>query len=111
MPQEFHLHQNFACGGFSLHVIHRGGPLGSDIGVARELIFDRLADDSSAHYTPPVTVIRHDEAQQLMDELWRVGVRPSEGTGSAGSLRQAEAHIASLRAIAFKLAGVEDPKR
>lgn len=36
-------------------------------------------------------------AQRLMDELWNCGLRPSEGTGSAGAMRQAEDHLATLK--------------
>lgn len=106
MAQEFHLQQSFVHRGFALHIVHRGGRAGDEIGVARELVFERVPADQRA-YTAPATIIRYDEAQQLIDELWRVGLRPSEGTGTAGSLRQAEDHIASLKAIAFKLVGVE----
>ena len=38
-----------------------------------------------------------------MDELWRCGLRPSEGTGSAGSLAATERHLKDMQAIAFDL--------
>lgn len=104
MAQEFHLQQSYMHGGFALYVVRRGGPHGTVTSLARELVFDEVRDDDTA-YRAPVATLRHDEAQAMMDELWRVGVRPSEGTGSAGSLRHAEDHIASLKAIAFKLVG------
>ena len=37
----------------------------------------------------------------LIDELWSAGLRPSEGTGSAGSLAATERHLADMRAFAF----------
>ena len=40
---------------------------------------DQIIDQATA-------VIPEDAAQQLIDELWRVGLRPSEGTGSAETL-------------------------
>ncbi len=49
-------------------------------------------------------------AQQLMDELWYVGLRPSEGTGSAGSLAATQSHLKDMRAIVSKLVKVELPK-
>jgi hypothetical protein len=36
-------------------------------------------------------------AQQLMDELWQCGIRPSEGTGSAGSLKATQDHLESMK--------------
>lgn len=49
----------------------------------------------------PTMRIRAEEAQMLMDELWRCGLRPTEGTGSAGSLAATERHLADMRKIAF----------
>lgn len=33
------------------------------------------------------------EAQKLMDDLWNCGLRPSEGTGSAGALAATQEHL------------------
>jgi len=41
--------------------------------------------------------LTHEAAQMLMDRLWNVGIRPTEGAGSAGAMRQAEDHIATLK--------------
>jgi hypothetical protein len=43
------------------------------------------------------------EAQRLMDELWQCGLRPSEGTGSAGALAATQKHLEDMRKIAFDL--------
>ncbi len=40
--------------------------------------------------------------QALMDEIWAAGIRPSEGSGSAGSLAATERHLADMRALVFK---------
>lgn len=42
------------------------------------------------------------EAQVLMDDLWNCGIRPTEGTGSAGSLRATERHLEDMRKLVFK---------
>lgn len=41
------------------------------------------------------------DAQALMDELWGCGLRPTEGTGSAGSLAATERHLADLQKLVF----------
>ena len=41
-------------------------------------------------------------AQTLIDDLWQAGLRPTEGSGSAGSLRATENHLQDMRKIAFK---------
>ncbi len=49
----------------------------------------------------PTIRLEYDEAQQLMDDLWQAGLRPAEGSGSAGSLRATEKHLEDMRKIAF----------
>ena len=40
-------------------------------------------------------------AQALMDDLWQAGLRPSEGSGSAGSLLATQKHLEDMRKIVF----------
>ena len=49
----------------------------------------------------PFMVMPLETAQLLMDELWDCGLRPSEGTGSAGSLAATERHLKDMKTIAF----------
>ncbi len=58
----------------------------------------------------PALILNRDAAQALIDELWSVGVRPTEGTGSAGSLAATERHLADMRALIAKTLSVEMPK-
>ena len=51
----------------------------------------------------PTFSIGWTEAQELMDSLWNCGLRPTEGTGSAGSLKATENHLKDMRTIAFDL--------
>lgn len=55
----------------------------------------------------PTLVIDSTSAQELMDDLWRCGLRPSEGSGSAGSLLATQKHLEDLRKIAFKKLGID----
>jgi hypothetical protein len=41
-------------------------------------------------------------AQELVDSLWEVGVRPYAAQGSAGQLSAVENHLSDMRRIAFK---------
>lgn len=47
--------------------------------------------------------LSHVGAQELMDQLWQAGLRPSEGSGSAGSLAATERHLADMRSLVFKM--------
>jgi len=43
-----------------------------------------------------------EEAQVLMDDLWHCGLRPSEGSGSAGALAATQRHLDDMRELVFK---------
>ncbi len=49
----------------------------------------------TGHLTP-------EEAQVLMDDLWNCGLRPTEGTGSAGSLKATQNHLSDLQRLVFR---------
>lgn len=51
---------------------------------------------------PPTTTLDHTSAQKLMDGLWDCGIRPSEGTGSAGAFAAQTAHLKDLQRLVFK---------
>lgn len=68
--------------------------------VAAPLTLNKVED--GAQPTPTMT-LRPEQAQQFIDELWRCGFRPTEGSGSAGSLAATERHLADMRALVFKM--------
>lgn len=49
----------------------------------------------------PTCTLQPQAAQQLMDELWQCGLRPTEGTGSAGALAATERHLADMQKLVF----------
>ena len=55
----------------------------------------------------PITLLSYSAGQILMDDLWAAGVRPTEGTGSAGSLSATEKHLSDMRIIAFNQLGIK----
>ena len=51
---------------------------------------------------PPCSLsLDMDDAQTLMDDLWKCGLRPTEGAGSAGSLAATERHLADMKRLVF----------
>lgn len=72
---------------------------------------ERSAGAFDAYYPEPTMRLSVDEAQQLMDELWRCGLRPTEGTGSAGSLAATERHLKDMQSVAFGLLERQGVKR
>lgn len=67
--------------------------------VAMPLEFKLL--DEVGFYAPPFMSINPTEAQQMIDELWNCGLRPSEGSGSAGALAATEKHLKDMQKIVF----------
>jgi len=41
-------------------------------------------------------------AQELMDDLWRCGIRPTDGAGTAGSMAATERHLEDMRKLVFE---------
>lgn len=50
----------------------------------------------------PTTTLSPTAAQQLIDDLWDCGLRPSEGSGSAGAMAATERHLKDMRTLVFK---------
>jgi len=67
--------------------------------IAQPVVFEKM---DRGLLSPPFLTLGIQSAQNLMDELWQCGVRPTEGTGSAGSLGAVEKHLSDMRKIAFK---------
>jgi len=61
------------------------------------------AIEEGAYLGEPSMHLQYEEAQRLMDEFWRCGLRPSEGTGSAGSLAATERHLNDMQVVAMGL--------
>lgn len=50
----------------------------------------------------PFLELHPDTAQKLMDQLWQCGLRPTEGTGSAGAMAAVQKHLEDMRTLVFK---------
>jgi len=67
--------------------------------VAQPVLFTRVEESVM---TEPCFSLTKNEMQSLMDEIWRAGFRPSEGSGSAGSLKATQKHLEDMRTLVFK---------
>lgn len=67
-------------------------------GVCRKIILEEKEENT---YCEPSFVLDRDMAQVLMDDLWHSGLRPTEGTGSAGALLATQKHLEDMRTIVF----------
>lgn len=73
------------------------------LSIAEPLVF-KEGEDGRHH--PPFLKLEVDQAQELMDSLWECGLRPSEGTGSAGSLAATQAHLKDMQTIVMHKLGI-----
>jgi hypothetical protein len=71
---------------------------------AKSLTFEDVPDNV---LVLPCMSLDAEGAQRLMDDLWHCGVRPTEGTGSAGSLKATQNHLADLKKILFHKLGID----
>lgn len=56
----------------------------------------------------PFMELDYTDGQQLMDELWNAGVRPSDSRDLSGQISAMKAHMSDLRRLVFKSA--DEPK-
>lgn len=71
-------------------------------GTAQPVQFVKRSQEEEGTYVPPMLSMAMTDGQNLMDELWRCGLRPSQGSGSAGALAATERHLADLQKLVFK---------
>lgn len=55
-------------------------------------------------------ILPREVAQQLVDALWQCGLRPSEGSGSAGALKATETHLKDMQEISRRLLGMVETR-
>lgn len=70
--------------------------------VATNITFHKFDEHDQGVALEPTFKVSPEAAQTLMDELWRCGLRPSDGTGSAGQLGATEKHLSDMRALVAK---------
>lgn len=75
--------------------------------VVTQMTLTELTPNTEGVYMEPSLRLGDDEAQELMDQLWQCGMRPTEGKGSAGQLAATERHLEDMRKLAGKACGVE----
>lgn len=69
-----------------------------EVSVAQYLEMEKA---EQGHEYPPFVTLSYEAAQILIDSLWDCGLRPSEGTGSAGALAATQKHLEDMRSLVF----------
>jgi len=70
-------------------------------GIAYGTNLEMFVPENGATLAEPLFSLTPSETQELMDNLWQLGFRPSEGTGSAGALKATQDHLEDMRKLVF----------
>ena len=69
------------------------------IAIPESAITMRLIDPDASPVSEPVLTTGQEALQSLIDELWHLGIRPTEGHGSTGQLAATEKHLTHTTAL------------
>jgi hypothetical protein len=72
------------------------------VSVGQSVTFVDRPAGVAADYNDPTLHLNYESAQMLMDSLWDCGLRPSEGSGSAGAMAATQKHLEDMRRLVFK---------
>lgn len=72
------------------------------IRIATEIVFQEI-DATQAITINETIAVSYQTAQEIIDSLWDCGLRPSEGSGSAGALKATENHLKDSQTILNRL--------
>jgi len=82
-----------------------GRPINSqERAMVTDLQFENIKEGQELR---PTFKLRKDQLQSLMDELYRVGVRPTEH-GTAGELAATKAHLRDMRVLVAQVLGTPE---
>lgn len=104
------IYSELANFGRYVHVHMRtGGPDQFFIAKPVEFEADKGESENEAMGAPMLRLGTH-QAQLLMDSLWQVGFRPTQGQQSEGQMAATTKHLNDMRSLVSALAKVELPK-
>ena len=103
--QNFHAHaeSRFYSRSISLHLYERRQ--NGEISLLSGLQFTTVKEAEVIQPQEEIT-IPLETAQELIDSLWQCGLRPSEGSGSAGSLKATENHLKDIQELSRRLLSI-----
>lgn len=87
---------------FEFLLTHFHGPPGV---VSRvQMSLERLTKETDMLVPEPTFTLQSDEAQALLDELWRTGLRPTVAVNEQSALPFISAHLEDMRRLVFQSA-------
>ena len=83
---------------------------GPEYTLAEPIIMKTYTAEDAYKPIGPTLEIAEPAAQKLMDDLWDCGLRPSEGSGSAGQLAAVQNHLEDMRKLLSKVPLIGESK-
>ena len=99
IAQEWHIQHSIVNDAIEVWALNRLGD-GAREHVTAELSIHRV-EKHALFDRGPTLRLTPDEAQSIMNELWRVGIRPRDGAGSLAHVEATRAHLEDLRRLVF----------
>lgn len=76
--------------------------LQQDIEDKEGLTYKFVEVGAGLHDPEPAVHLSLEAGQHLMDQLWQCGLRPTEGSGSAGAMAATQKHLEDMRKMVFE---------
>lgn len=73
------------------------------VSFGQPIVMKAMTEADQMVVPEPTFTLHVSEAQNLMDKLWDCGLRPSEGSGSAGAMAATQKHLEDMRTLVFKM--------
>lgn len=67
-----------------------------------ESLIVKKVEENAAISIPSLFDLTKDECIGLMDQLWDLGIRPSNGSGDANAFESVKYHLEDMRRLVFK---------
>lgn len=69
---------------------------------AENIQMKSVTEENEGICIEPVLSLTKDEVQKWLDELWSLGIRPSNGAGDGNTIEAVKYHLEDMRMLVFK---------
>jgi len=69
---------------------------------AENIQMKSVTEENEGIYIDPVMTLTKNEVQKWLDELWELGIRPSNGSGDGNTIEATKYHLEDMRSLVFK---------
>jgi hypothetical protein len=107
--QNFHAHAELVLFSRSIAIHLYERKMNGELGLLSGLQFTTVKESEAIQPQEQIT-LPLETAQELMDSLWQCGLRPSEGSGSAGSLKATENHLKDMQELSRRLLSIVEAR-